>query len=110
MKVYAKTFYHSNKRAYFAYSLKNTYSLSLAQFDSMLIEQSGRCLVCNDPMEDPSVDHNHACCPGKKSCGKCIRGLLHRSCNAALGYLKDSVERAQAAVDYLKRPNKKFES
>ena len=26
MKVYAKTFYHSNKRAYFAYSLKNTYS------------------------------------------------------------------------------------
>lgn len=31
------------------------------------------------------VDHDHKCCPGQYSCGKCIIGLLCRNCNAMLG-------------------------
>lgn len=27
------------------------------------------------------VDHNHRCCDNWRTCGKCIRGLVHASCN-----------------------------
>src|SRR4029077_2130187 len=32
-----------------------------------------------------AVDHDHNCCPGAHSCGKCIRGILCGTCNSALG-------------------------
>jgi len=32
--------------------------------------------------ETPTQDHDHSCCPKKGfSCGKCLRGLVHRVCN-----------------------------
>ena len=49
-----------------------------------------------------SVDHDHSCCPYKKGCYRCIRGLLDVDCNSMIGY----VERAGGLVvarfaDYL---------
>ena len=49
-----------------------------------------------------AVDHDHGCCPGGLSCGKCIRGILCRKCNVAIGYLNDDPTLARAAADYLK--------
>lgn len=96
-----KEYYWANRRKFFEYTLKNTYGITLEQFHSLLVAQDGRCAICNEPMEDPSVDHDHSCCPGKKSCGRCIRGLLDKNCNAALGLFNDSAIVVQKAVEYL---------
>lgn len=53
------------------------------------------------------VDHDHGCCPGQKSCGNCIRGLLCDNCNIGLGHFKDSVESLQLAIEYIIRHSKK---
>ena len=45
-----------------------------------MYEQGCRNPNC-DQTQDLQVDHDHACCPGGTSCGKCVRGLLCYSCN-----------------------------
>jgi hypothetical protein len=73
-------------------------------------EQEGLCALCYKPMlqvgKEPTsvcVDHDRACCSGKKSCGNCVRGLIHFSCNLVLGYAKDDPYTLQKAVEYLER-------
>jgi hypothetical protein len=34
------------------------------------------------------IDHDHACCPGKRSCGQCVRGALCSFHNIYLAYLE----------------------
>lgn len=72
--------------------------------------QAGLCACCGKPMlregKDPMsvvTNHDRTCCPGKKSCGRCVRGLIHRNCNLVLGYAKDDIEVLQAAALYLER-------
>lgn len=36
------------------------------------------------------IDHDHSCCPGQRSCGKCVRGVLCYPCNAAFERFLDS--------------------
>lgn len=48
-----------------------------------------------------AVDHDHSCCPGGRSCGRCVRGILCRKCNVAIGYLNDDPALAKAVSDYL---------
>lgn len=50
------------------------------------------------------VDHDHSCCPGPKSCGRCVRGLLCRTCNSAAGLLQDDALVAARMAAYLSRP------
>jgi hypothetical protein len=42
-----------------------------------------------DEKQDLAIDHDHSCCPGRRSCGKCVRGALCRSHNTYLGYLEN---------------------
>ena len=72
----------------------------------MIKEQDGVCLFCLSPLTNfneapgkqgkrnhlPAIDHNHACCSGKRSCGNCIRGVLHVLCNKNLGFLEKYAE------------------
>lgn len=62
----------------------------------------GTCRICGTA-DHPAMDHDHACCPGGNGvkCGKCVRGLLCRNCNIALGRLEDSRGRLLQAVAYL---------
>ena len=49
------------------------------------------------------IDHDHSCCPGKTSCGKCVRGALCDLCNRGLGHFREDPGLTQKAVDYLKK-------
>ena len=67
-------------------------------------EQGGVCKICNKDNNDRRlmVDHDHNCCPGQNTCGKCTRGLLCKNCNWGLGNAQDSIEILQKMIDYLK--------
>lgn len=79
-------------------------------FHALWDAQEGLCACCGGPMlpdgrepDSVTVDHDRSCCPGKKSCGQCVRGLIHRNCNLVLGYAKDDLEVLRGAVAYLER-------
>ncbi len=93
------------------YNLKNLYNLTIEQFDALLKKQNNQCAICGNALkrgstilkERPHIDHNHRCCAGAKTCGKCIRGLLCNNCNRGIGYLQDSVDVLKKAISYLER-------
>lgn len=66
-------------------------------------QQNGDCPVCNEALswEGWHIDHDHTCCPGKFSCGNCIRGLLHSGCNTLLGWARDDSDILRNAAAYL---------
>lgn len=62
------------------------------------------CYIC-DRNRGNCVDHDHACCPGKISCGKCVRGLICNPCNkGVLGHFRDDVKCLIRAITYIKFP------
>lgn len=83
------------------------YGLTPESVDKMFTEQSGKCAVCRSLLNDVGrgavIDHNHFCCPGSQSCGRCVRGVLCSDCNTAIGMAKDDPEILRAAVNYLER-------
>ena len=70
-------------------------------YDSLLNKHSGKCWICKT-LDAVHIDHNHSCCPGGWSCGKCIRGVLCSNCNTAIGLLKDRQDLLEEAKKYLK--------
>jgi hypothetical protein len=75
-------------------SRRATYNLTQDQHNALLAESNGRCAICGSEPEANrrqrglAVDHDHACCPGNRSCGRCVRGLLCAPCNMTLGRLE----------------------
>lgn len=57
--------------------------------------QDGKCYLCQEPLAlaEVHIDHDHRCCPRRRSCGTCRRGLAHDGCNASIGHSGDSPER-----------------
>lgn len=87
-------FYHLEGKALAQkiYHLKRSFGMTLKDFAEMLEEQNGVCALCKRQCPSGrflSVDHNHNCCPGRNTCGKCIRGLLCIICNKNIGWLED---------------------
>lgn len=66
------------------HKIKSKYKLTKEQYD--LMAKDG-CYICSSK-EFLNVDHDHSCCPGLKSCGKCVRGIVCGSCNTSLGKLE----------------------
>jgi hypothetical protein len=86
------------------------YGISAAAYRSLLEEQGGVCRICRKPetaahqsgtLRRLAVDHDHGCCPGKKSCGRCVRGLLCARCNSAIGLFDEDRAVLLAAIEYL---------
>jgi hypothetical protein len=87
----------------FGYNLAR-FSLTLEDFVRMLAEQGGVCAICggvNANGKALSIDHDHDCCPGDRSCGACVRGLLCAQCNFAVGQMQNDPARLRAAAAYI---------
>lgn len=78
--------------------------ISSDRHDDLMRLQDGRCAVCRRLFEaTPHIDHDHSCCSGQSSCGKCVRGLLCETCNRGLGFFGDDVTVLASAIEYLTR-------
>jgi Recombination endonuclease VII len=113
VKEYHAEYYRNNK-FYFLEStrksrLKRAYGLSPEQFQVRLDEQTRKCPICGNSepnaMGTWHVDHDHSCCPGKETCGQCVRGLLCGRCNVKLGVLEQTewVAKAQTYLSHHKQ-------
>lgn len=80
--------------------------LTTEEWDGMMAAQNGRCAICRLEFTErrpAKIDHDHDCCPGRRSCAACRRGLLCNPCNHGTGLLGDDPARLRAAADYLDR-------
>jgi Recombination endonuclease VII len=80
------------------------HGISVEKRDELLAQQGGKCKICPTVLTEDMqkcIDHDHRCCPGLYSCGKCIRGILCVDCNVAIGRFKDNIEILQLAIVYL---------
>ena len=86
--------------------IRHRFGLSVEQYEAMLTAQGGACWICrksSDVVGMLVVDHDRSCCPGERSCGKCVRALLCRRCNSGLGQAKDDPVRLAALRDYVRK-------
>lgn len=74
--------------------LKYKYGITLAEYEAMVSAQDGKCKICRYERK-LYIDHDHAT--------QKIRGLLCRGCNCAIGFLGDSIESLQRAIEYLQQ-------
>lgn len=87
-------------------ALIHNYGITVHQHEAMLAGQGGGCAICGGQNKDGRaffVDHDHACCPGQRTCGSCVRGLLCGDCNLGIGYFRDDIARMKTAISYLIR-------
>jgi len=78
------------------------YNLSKERALSLLSKMT--CKICGtiDPGKQGwHIDHDHKCCPAKRSCGKCVRELLCARCNHLIGFANDDAEILKSAIAYL---------
>lgn len=90
------------------------YRISLAEYNAMLASQGYECLICRVHESECEkrfcVDHDHSCCPGERTCGSCIRGLLCGPCNRGLGSFLDDASQLRAAAKYLEESKTRLEA
>jgi hypothetical protein len=83
------------------------YGLTSDEFWAMFDRQGGKCPICRASLtigtQTHAVDHDHSCCPGIGSCGRCVRGLLCAPCNKGMGHFKDDPDRLIAAAEFLRQ-------
>jgi len=76
--------------------LRETYDITLEDYDALLRRQHGRCAICGRIPQKMrlAVDHDH------ETGG--VRGLLCQRCNTGIGHLGDDPERCDRAAAYLR--------
>jgi hypothetical protein len=85
--------------------VRGTYGLQPGQYALLKAAQDGACAVCRwakGITKNMAVDHDHECCAGPISCGRCVRGLLCTNCNRWVVTL--GVDGLQRAIAYLLDP------
>jgi hypothetical protein len=90
--------------------LRETFGITRIQYVAMLAKQNGCCAICrsgvaskSDRLVNFSVDYDRACCPGKRCCGRCVRGLLCNTCNRGLRQFNGDRRNLRRAIAYLNR-------
>ncbi len=108
-KRVAKTreWHTKNKQREREWYRKHKYGLAPGEFDKMVKQQGGCCLICEtefglDRASWPHIDHCH-------STGA-IRGLLCSHCNQGIGHFKDNPELLILAAEYVRQASLKVVS
>lgn len=87
--------------------VQKTYSLAPGEYDELYDFQGGRCAICaraTGATKNLAVDHDHGCCSGPTSCGRCVRGLVCGPCNSMLAHVRDNPAVFRRGVTYLYMP------
>jgi hypothetical protein len=97
-----KAWNKANQRILWCCHIKRMFNLTPEQYDAMLIEQSGRCAMCDEPLLNGNngshIDHCHA--TGR------VRGILHGNCNMKyVGTIECDPVKFDKALGYLARVN-----
>lgn len=74
-------------------SLKCTYGITLEDYNQMVEDQNGECLICQEKTDKLVVDHNWVT--------GFVRGLLCSSCNKMIGFSKENINTLFRAAMYL---------
>jgi hypothetical protein len=80
------------------------HGLSGKQIKALRQAQHGKCAICGMARR-LVIDHDHNCCSGSHSCGKCVRGLLCHQCNLGIGNLDDNPSLVLKGAYYLVHSN-----
>ncbi len=93
------------KAASHAQRVAKVYGLPPGAYEALYVAQGGVCAIdqrSTGKTKRLAVDHDHACCPGPTSCGKCVRGLLSGPSNQLIG--RYPIEALERALAYLRNP------
>lgn len=78
------------------------HGLTLEQYDDIFEAQGKACAFCRTTETGTwCIDHDHACCPGQYSCGRCVRGILCKSCNTFAMAAERYLDRFDELRNYL---------
>lgn len=111
-KLIARQWAVGNPSRVWDHLLRCRYGISFEQYQNILQQQNNVCAICEQPESRIarsgkvirlSVDHDHSCCKGTKSCGKCVRGLLCWRCNTSIGKFNDDINLIEKTITYLKK-------
>ena len=99
---YERKRYKKDSRAVISRRMKYLYGITLAEYDLLLEQQNGHCMICETTEPGGgkgrfAIDHNH-------STGE-IRGLLCCTCNRGLGFFRDDPHYLRQAAKYLELYN-----
>lgn len=89
--------YQRNRQAYLDRNRRDLYGLSPEDVAGM----GSVCNACHEPLTKSHIDHDHDCCPGAKTCGRCVAGILCPGCNRAAGFLDHDYRKALKLAQYL---------
>lgn len=95
-KQFGKT--KEGKSANLRKRLKSSYGLTLEQYDEMVENQDGVCIICGNVNENGyrlCVDHDH-------ETGK-IRALLCHRCNRLIGWAGEDIILLRSLANYLEK-------
>jgi len=80
----------ASKRKYVERHRATKYGLTIEKLRAILELgcYAPNCNIVGTGKNGLHIDHDHSCCPGRKSCGLCVRGALCSFHNVYLGYLE----------------------
>lgn len=97
-----------SSQAHKEHNLLQRFGINLAQYESMLISQNGRCAVCRNSetmkrygnAQSLSIDHCHTT--------HRVRGLLCHRCNHTLGLCQDNADLLRKLATYVESADPGF--
>jgi hypothetical protein len=89
---------------------QSRFGLSPENYEKLYLFQGNACIGCGRAKgnregaagkKNLAVDHDHTCCPGPTSCGRCVRMLLCGPCNDVLAHFRDDPKALRRLADAL---------